>query len=91
MLTPRYPLRRFALVIMIWGFANTATPAARPQQPPATPASDRASRPAASTVWVKTSSGHYHKPNSRHYGKTKHGKYMTEPGAIRAGYRPARN
>jgi hypothetical protein len=42
-------------------------------------------------VWVNTASGYYHKPNSRHYGKTKRGKYMTEPDAIQAGCRPARN
>jgi hypothetical protein len=28
-------------------------------------------------------------PGSRWYGKTKHGKYMTEADAIKAGYRPA--
>ena len=43
---------------------------------------ERTSRPAASTVWINTSSGYYHKPDSRHYGKTKHGKYMTESDAI---------
>jgi hypothetical protein len=42
-------------------------------------------------VWVNTASGFYHKPNSRHYGKTKRGKYMQESDAVHAGYRPAPN
>jgi hypothetical protein len=40
-------------------------------------------------VWVNTDSGVYHKPGTRWYGKTKHGKYMTEADAVKAGYRPA--
>jgi hypothetical protein len=38
-------------------------------------------------VWVNTGSGVYPKPGSRYYGKTKPGKYMTEPDAKKAGYR----
>jgi len=55
------------------------------QQPTAQPASVRA------TVWVNIASGYYHRPDSRHYGKTKRGKYMLEADAIRAGFQPARN
>jgi hypothetical protein len=40
-------------------------------------------------VWVNTDSKVYHKPGSKWYGKTRHGKYMTEADARRAGYRPA--
>ena len=40
-------------------------------------------------VWVNTDSGVYHKAGSRYYGKTKHGKYMTEEDARKAGYRAA--
>ena len=42
-------------------------------------------------VWVNTSSGVYHCPNSTHYGNTQDGEYMTEPTAMAAGYRPARD
>jgi hypothetical protein len=63
--------------------------AQRPEQTP--PAAPSIPPSPSEVVWVNTASGFYHKPNSRHYGKTKRGKYMTEPDAIRAGYRPARN
>jgi hypothetical protein len=40
-------------------------------------------------VWVNTDTGVYHQPGTRYYGKTKHGKYMLETDAIKAGYHPA--
>jgi hypothetical protein len=42
-------------------------------------------------VWVNLDSGLYHYPNSRYYGKTKNGKYMSEADAVKAGYRAAKN
>ena len=58
--------------------ANAATsPIAAPQAPPAN---------GSSMVWVNTDSGVYHKPGTHYYGKTKHGKYMLEADAIKAGY-----
>ena len=63
------------------GAAKTAaTPTAAPQTPPAN---------SSGMVWVNTDSGVYHKPGTRYYGKTKHGKYMLEADAIRAGYHAA--
>lgn len=41
------------------------------------------------TVWVNTTSGVYHCPNTRWYGNTKSGKYMTQEEAQSKGYRPA--
>ena len=41
------------------------------------------------TVWVNTKSGVYHCPNTRWYGNTKNGKYMTQSEAQSKGYRPA--
>jgi hypothetical protein len=67
--------------------------ASQAPQPTLNPATAPPSTQSASSevVWVNTASGYYHKPSSRHYGKTKHGKYMQESDAVRAGYRPARN
>src|SRR5687767_3112210 len=41
------------------------------------------------TVWVNTNSGVYHCPNTRWYGNTKSGKFMTQREAQAKGYRPA--
>jgi hypothetical protein len=41
-------------------------------------------------VWINTDTGVYHKQGTRWYGKTKHGKYMLETDAIKAGYKPAK-
>jgi len=82
--------------------ATANKPAAAPTAatPPGTPSSGApASKPATAqqtraangcgVVWVNTDSRIYHKPGTRWYGKTKHGKYMTEADAKKAGYRAA--
>ena len=46
---------------------------------------------AAVRVWVNTNSGVYHCPDSRYYGTTKQGRYMTEGDAQAKRYRPAYN
>jgi hypothetical protein len=68
-----------------------ATPAAAASAPAAKKASAQQAPPANSsgTVWVNSDSGVYHKPGTRWYGKAKQGKYMTEAGAQKAGYRAA--
>jgi hypothetical protein len=64
---------------------------ARAAQTAEAPGSARSAPPAATTalVWVNTDTKVFHKPGNKWYGKTKHGKYMTEADARRAGYRPA--
>ena len=58
-----------------------------------------ASEPAASTagpppqkgmVWVNTETKVFHREGDKWYGNTKHGKYMTEADALKAGYRESK-
>src|SRR5689334_8420399 len=42
-------------------------------------------------VWVNTSSKVYHKESSKYYGKTKHGKFMSEDEAKKAGNHEAKS
>lgn len=50
---------------------------------------DVSSRNPSVAVWVNTKSGVYHCPNTRWYGNTKNGQYMTQKEAQSKGYRPA--
>jgi hypothetical protein len=50
----------------------------------------RTGMPAPGMVWVNTATKVYHREGDPYYGKTKHGKYMTEEEAIKAGYRASK-
>ena len=57
---------------------------------PGPTAQEIADAKAKGLVWVNTSTRVYHKSSSGLYGTTKHGKFMTEEDAKKAGYRPAK-
>jgi DNA uptake protein ComE-like DNA-binding protein len=61
----------------------------RPAAPPATASSTQV-KPSRGMVWVNTDTKIYHHEGDRWYGKTQHGRYMTEEEAIRQGYRVAK-
>jgi hypothetical protein len=63
--------------------ATTATPAPTDQE-----ISDAKAK---GMVWVNTKTKVYHQADSRFYGKTKHGEFMTEDQATKDGYRAAKN
>jgi len=86
--------------------APAAAPAAAPAPAPAPApaAAPKAAKPAKATatetapqtppspgmVWVNTDTKVFHREGDKWYGNTKHGKWMTEADAVKAGYREAR-
>jgi hypothetical protein len=89
-----------AATLLFAGGAAAQTPAPKTDQtkakaPPKTvtpPPSDAdiAAAKANGMVWVNTATKVYHK-EGQYYGKTKHGKFMTEADAQKAGYRAAKD
>jgi DNA uptake protein ComE-like DNA-binding protein len=80
--------------------ASSAPPPAPASKPAAAPAKAPSSSEASSApavpppskgmVWVNTETKVFHREGDKWYGNTKHGKYMTEADAVKAGYRESK-
>jgi hypothetical protein len=70
--------------------AASATPKTAKKTAPA-PQASQAPGGGKGLVWVNTETHVYHKEGSRWYGRTKHGKYMSEADATKEGDKPAKN
>jgi hypothetical protein len=76
------------------GAASTKPSPSRSPEPSTLPQSDNpsAAPPSGSgMVWANLDTKIYHREGDRWYGKTKHGKYMSEADAQKAGYRAAKS
>lgn len=74
-------------VLLILVLALVSTTFAQQKTPSPTPTPSRGVP--TIKVWVDTEYGFYHCPNTKLYGKTKQGVYMTQKQAQDRGYRPA--
>ena len=72
--------------IALYPQAQTTTPKHKPFQPAIT----QAPGAAPNKVWLNASTKVYHCPTDRYYGRTKNGKYLTEPEAKASGAHGAR-
>lgn len=81
------------LIILVFGLVSTAMGQQKRVTPSPSPSPSPSRSPSRGVptirVWVDTGYGFYHCPNTRLYGKTKQGVYMTQKQAQDRGYRPA--
>ena len=76
---------------------GAATPASTPRPAPAatpvpitTASKAPVGNPGPGQVWVNTETKVFHRQGSKWYGTTKHGKYMSEADALKAGNRESK-
>ena len=75
-------------VLLILVFALVSTGLGQQKQPSPSPSPSPSRGIPTIKVWVDTEYGFYHCPNTKLYGKTKQGVYMTQKQAQDRGYRP---
>ncbi|HKG48144.1 MAG TPA: hypothetical protein VKB02_15520 [Pyrinomonadaceae bacterium] len=76
-------------VLAILFFALVSSAMAQQKAPQPSPSPPQSRGVPTIKVWVDTAYGFYHCPNTKLYGKTKQGVYMTQKQAQDRGYRPA--
>ena len=95
---PKNTIEKITPMVTVGAPAAAAAPAPAPKAaaPPA-PAAPTTTAPAAAQqppvkgmVWVNLDTKVFHREGDRYYGTTKHGKFMTEADAVKAGYREAK-
>jgi hypothetical protein len=69
---------------------SATTPAAKKHKAPE-PQAAQAPGGGNGQVWVNTETHVYHKEGSKWYGKTKHGKYVSEADAVKEGDKASKN
>src|SRR3569832_135713 len=79
-------MKRVLLVLLL---ALVSTTPAQQKKPSPSPTPTPSRGVPTIKVWVDTEYGFYHCPNTKLYGKTKQGVYMTQKQAQDRGYRPA--
>ncbi|HSP94601.1 MAG TPA: helix-hairpin-helix domain-containing protein [Thermoanaerobaculia bacterium] len=65
-------------------------PASKPAPASQAQATSQPAPPVKGMVWVNTETKVFHREGDKWYGNTKHGKYMTEADALKAGYRESK-
>ena len=95
---PKNTIEKITPMVTVSASAAAAAPPPAPKAaaPPAssarTPAAPAAAQqpPVKGMVWVNLDTKVFHREGDRYYGTTKHGKFMTEADAVKAGYREAK-